>query len=128
MCKGLLTALRERMRRSQQAPTGDAVAMTSQAMALLDDYQRTGRLDLLEAVIELSRDAVATTPTDHPNHPLYLVNLGNALRIRFERTGQLADLDEAVAVGRDAVATTPADQLLTLHATLLVAALMLRRQ
>ncbi|MGH4000925.1 MAG: CHAT domain-containing protein, partial [Pseudonocardiaceae bacterium] len=53
--------------------------------------------------------AVANTPPDHPNRPMFLSNLGTALRARFGRTGHLADLDQAIAAGRDAVATTPPD-------------------
>ena len=81
--------------------------MTGQAVDLFGAYQRTGRLDLLNAAIELFRDAVTGTPSDHPDRPAYLYILGGALRVRFERTGQLADLDEAITVGRDAVAATP---------------------
>ncbi len=43
--------------------------MTGHAVDLFYDYQRTGRLELLNAVIELFRDAVAATPTDHPDRP-----------------------------------------------------------
>ncbi|MDQ4010926.1 MAG: hypothetical protein M3228_09575 [Actinomycetota bacterium] len=87
----------------------DGVAMISQATDLFDDYQRTGRLDLLNAAIESFRDLVATIPADHSDRPMYLFSLGVALRSRFERTGQLADLDEAITAGRDAVNTAPSD-------------------
>jgi hypothetical protein len=81
--------------------------MTGHAVDLFGDYQRTGRLDLLDVAIELFRDTVAVTPADHPDHPTCLSNLGGALRTRFERTGHPADLDEAITAGRNAVATTP---------------------
>jgi hypothetical protein len=45
MCKGL-----------------DPVAMTGQAVALSEEYQRTGRLDLLDVAIEFFHSAVAATP------------------------------------------------------------------
>lgn len=87
----------------------DGVAMIGQATDLFYDYQRTGRLDLLNAAIESFRDLVATIPPDHCDRPMYLFSLGVALRSRFERTGQLADLDEAITAGRDAVNTAPPD-------------------
>ncbi|HEX8761082.1 MAG TPA: hypothetical protein VF734_14170 [Pseudonocardiaceae bacterium] len=87
----------------------DGVAMIGQATDLFSDYQRTGRLDLLNAAIESFRDLVATIPPDHRDRPMYLFSLGVALRSRFECTGQLADLDEAITAGRDAVNTAPPD-------------------
>ena len=95
--------------RSQQESIGNAAAMIGQAVRLFADYQRTGHLDLINDSIELFRDAVATTPPDHPNRPVYLSNLGVALQTRFGRTGLLADLEQAITVDRDAVATTPPD-------------------
>ena len=83
--------------------------MRGQATDLFYDYQRTGRLDVLNAAIESFRDVVATIPPDHCDRPMYLFSLGVALRSRFERTGQLVDLDEAITAGRDAVNTAPAD-------------------
>ena len=107
MRKRLVAALWERIGRSQHAPVGNAVTMYDEAVDLFGDYQRSGRLDLLNAAVELFRDAVTATPPEHPDRSAYLSGLGNALRTRFERTGQLVDSDEAVAAGRDAVATTP---------------------
>ncbi len=83
--------------------------MTGKAAELFDDYQRTGRLDLLNAAIELFGDAVAATAPDHPDRPGRLSDLGNALCARFGSTGQLTDVDEAIAALRDAVATTAVD-------------------
>lgn len=87
----------------------DGVAVIGQAPDLFYDYQRTGRLDLLNAAIESFRNLVATIPPDHCDRPMHLFSLGVALQSRFERTGQLADLDEAISVGRDAVNTAPPD-------------------
>jgi hypothetical protein len=83
--------------------------MASQAVDLFDDYRRNGRIDLLNTAIDLLRDAVAATPPDYPNRPLYLSDLGAALAARFERTGHVADLEEAITAGSNAVATTPLD-------------------
>ncbi len=80
--------------------------MTDQAGELFGDYERTGRLDLLDAAIALFRDAVAAASSDRP---VCLSNLGVALYVRFERSGQQTDLDEAVTAFRDAVTTTPPD-------------------
>ncbi|MBV9011117.1 MAG: CHAT domain-containing protein [Pseudonocardiales bacterium] len=95
--------------RSKQEPIGNAAAMTGQAVRLFADYQRSGRLDLINGAIELLRNAVAATSPDHPDRPVYLSNLGAALQARFGRTGDQADLDAAVALFRDAVAATPLD-------------------
>jgi tetratricopeptide (TPR) repeat protein len=93
--------------RSQDAPIGKAAAMASEAVNLIDDYQRTGQLDLLDTAIELFHDTAATSPPGHPNHPGNLSNLGVALCIRFERTGQQTDLDQAITALREAVDTIP---------------------
>jgi len=88
---------------------GPRPIVNSQAIRLVEAYRRTGRLDLLNAAIDLFRDAVAATPPSDPDRPLYLSNLGPALRLRFERTGQLADLDEAITTCREAVVATRPD-------------------
>jgi hypothetical protein len=98
MRKYLLATLWERTRRTW---------MNTQATVLFDDYQRTGRLDLLNTAIEMFRDAVEATPSEHPNRLGHLSNLGIALQSRFERTGQEVDLDEAITLGRAAVDITP---------------------
>jgi hypothetical protein len=80
-------------------------------VALMREYERTGRLDHLDRAISLLRQEKLERqddPADSTHH------LGTALVHRFERTGQPADLDEAIALGRAALAATPVDH--PLHA------------
>ena len=70
--------------------------------------------DLTEAVDALA-DAVAATPSAHPDLPLYLGNLAGARLTRFQHRDQAAgpeeptDLDAAVEAGHRALDLTPAD-------------------
>ena len=64
---------------------------------------------LLSATVGLWQRILEATPTDHPNHAMYLNNLGIALRVRFERSGALADLEAAIEAIRAAVEATPTD-------------------
>ena len=87
--------------------TDPADATSDNAIALAQEYQQTGNIDRLQTAITLFRHAVADTPTDHPDRPVDLSNLGNALQFRYGRSGQQADLDEAITLFRQAVDTTP---------------------
>ncbi|KAK4246224.1 CHAT domain-containing protein [Corynascus novoguineensis] len=58
-------------------------------------YQRTGEMADLEEAIEMARQAVKSTPYDHPDRASYLGNLGNDLWHRYKQTGEMADLEEA---------------------------------
>ncbi|HEV2782539.1 MAG TPA: hypothetical protein VGX25_24360 [Actinophytocola sp.] len=74
-------------------------------VALLGEYDRTGRIDHLERAISLFRQEVLTGPPDHADA---LFNLAMALLCRFEQAGEPSDVDEAVELGRAALAATPA--------------------
>ncbi|KAB5581191.1 CHAT domain-containing protein [Coniochaeta sp. 2T2.1] len=63
----------------------------------------------LEEAITVARQAVASTPDDHPDRAGRLNNLGNKLESRYERTGAMADVEEAITVARQAVSSTPDD-------------------
>jgi hypothetical protein len=39
---------------------------------------------------------VQASPANHPERPVYLSNLSNALRLRFGRSGAAGDLDAAI--------------------------------
>ena len=92
------------------ATSGAAAEATTRAMSLYKGYfERPGNIENLQAAVTLFREAVAATPTDHPDRPMMLSNLVAALQAWFERTGVLGDLDEALTVGREAVAATPTD-------------------
>ena len=66
-------------------------------------YERSG--EGLERAIAVQEEAVALTPTGHPNRPMYLSNLGNAYQSAYERSGE--GLERAIAVQEEAVALTP---------------------
>lgn len=75
--------------------------------ALCQRFEVTGALADLDRAIKLGREALAGTPSGHPDHAGWRSNLGLALRHRFERTGDRSDLEEAIELGRQAVATSP---------------------
>jgi hypothetical protein len=75
-------------------------------IAAFGRFELTGHSADLDEAITVGRDAVAATPADHLNRPMYLSNLSLALRVRFESIGQLTDLEEAITVGGEAVAAT----------------------
>lgn len=52
--------------------------------------------DLQEA-IDAARQAVESTPEDHPDRAACLNNLGNKLESRHERAGEMTDLQEIVS-------------------------------
>ena len=76
----------------------------AQVAAQLAEAGNPGALD--EAV-DLLRQAVAATASDHPDRVRYLFALDDALERRFQFTGTRADIDEAVDVSRQAVAAVP---------------------
>ncbi|KAB5536166.1 CHAT domain-containing protein [Coniochaeta sp. 2T2.1] len=72
-------------------------------------YSRTGAIADLEEAIHVVREAVESTPPDHPDRSAMLNNLGTRLNDRYARTGAMADLEEAILVVREAVESTPRD-------------------
>ena len=66
-------------------------------------------MDDLEEAIRLARQAVDTTPGDHPNLAAYLSNLGTKLSHQYKRTGKIDNLEEAIQVAQQAVKVTPQD-------------------
>ena len=72
-------------------------------------FERTGALDDLERVVLLFDQAVAATPSDHPDRAPNLANLGHALGTRFHLTGVMDDLDRAALLFDQAVAASPAN-------------------
>ncbi|RKK76947.1 hypothetical protein BFJ68_g18006 [Fusarium oxysporum] len=63
----------------------------------------------LEEAIKTARQAVKSTPDDHPNLAGRLNNLGNEFGLRYKRTGEMKDLEEAIKTARQAVKSTPDD-------------------
>jgi tetratricopeptide (TPR) repeat protein len=61
----------------------------------------------LEDAIGVARQAVKSTPLEHPDLGIYLHSLGRWVGIRFVEDGETKDLEEAVDVARRAVERTP---------------------
>ncbi|KAF6755301.1 CHAT domain-containing protein [Ephemerocybe angulata] len=59
-----------------------------------------------EGILAL-RKAVEMTPDVHPELPMWLSNLGSALRYRFLQTGNPVDITEAISAQQRAIALTP---------------------
>jgi hypothetical protein len=61
----------------------------------------------LEEAIKVVRQAVDSTPDDHPNWAGWLNSLGSFLGRWYERTSEMADLEEAIKAAKRAVDLTP---------------------
>jgi CHAT domain len=82
----------------------EKTGMLSNLAAMLGErFGRIGAIRDLDEAVDTARKAVAITPSNHPNRPMYLSNLGAVLSSRFERVGKAVDLDEKIDVGRAAV-------------------------
>lgn len=66
-------------------------------LALIHEYERTGRLDHLERAISLFRQEVLEEQADQAHSQR---SLRKALLRRYERVGQQSDLDEATELGQ----------------------------
>ncbi|PSL45976.1 CHAT domain-containing protein [Saccharothrix carnea] len=75
-------------------------------VALLRGLDLAPRTEVITAAVT-ALEVAAAEATD--NRPLYLVNLGNGLRMSFEWQGGREDLDRAVAVLEEAARLAPAD-------------------
>jgi hypothetical protein len=78
-------------------------APRERGVALLREYERTGKPDHLARAISIFRQDVLEQRADSAFH------LATALLHRFELTGKPADRTEAVALGRAVLAATPSD-------------------
>ena len=75
--------------------------------ALLARYERTGDPADLNRAIEMSAQAVETTPADDIWRPGRSSNLGVDLLAKYEQAGNPADLNRAIKVIAEAVESTP---------------------
>jgi hypothetical protein len=65
------------------------IVLSEQADRRQTRLERTGTLADLDRAITAYRQAVDGTPSDHPDRPGRLSNLGNALQTRFEHASPL---------------------------------------
>ncbi len=83
--------------------------LNDSGVVFLRRYWAQGQLADLNRALQLWQTAVQQAPSDSPELPTYLNNLGNGLSDRYDRTGQLADLEEAICAWQAAVERTPLD-------------------
>lgn len=57
----------------------------------------------------MTKQAINTTPVNHPYLAAYLNNLGKLLSERYSHTGTMVDLEQAIRATKQAINTTPFD-------------------
>lgn len=87
--------------------------MSNLSDALKTGYDQVGDLKDLEHAIKWDKEAIATTPENHPNRERLLNNLSNKMAKRYYQSGQqnLQDLQQAIEWGEKAVEMTTNDDL-----------------
>lgn len=94
------------------ASNGDqngAIYVHSLARALSIRFEHTTQIEDLNEVVQIIDDSTYAI-RDHPDFPLCLGLLGQALRERFNQTGSTKDLSRAVEVYTESVATNTPDR------------------
>jgi RNA polymerase sigma-70 factor (sigma-E family) len=81
------------------------------AVKFLEQALNSSDSMILSESVSLWQRISGAVPASDSHAPMWLSNLGVALRVRFERTGEIVDLDSAIEVGRAAVAALPADHI-----------------
>ncbi|KAK5996037.1 Small ribosomal subunit uS17B-like protein [Cladobotryum mycophilum] len=75
--------------------------------AIVKVFRRSGSMAHLEQAIEISRQAVATTPQDDPKHVELLASNANFLMSRYDHIGTMSDLEQAISIFQEVVLATP---------------------
>jgi tetratricopeptide (TPR) repeat protein len=81
----------------------DSMAVVSEGESATSEYSET---DLLNK-IEHARNALASSPLDHPDRAEQAASLGYYLYMLYEHTGDISLIDEAIEVEREALALRP---------------------
>src|SRR5712692_3997962 len=74
----------------------DPVALNDAGIRLWQQYQAEGQIETLNRALEYFQESLVLTPSDSPDYPTRLNNLGVGLRDRYRRMGDLADLEAAL--------------------------------
>ncbi len=82
-------------------------AMNSAAATYLCRYLSCGFSSDLDHALSLLQKLVHLMPSNSPEQPGFLTNLGNGLRARYARSGDLADLEQAIDAWQRALNLTP---------------------
>ncbi|KAG1777326.1 CHAT domain-containing protein [Suillus placidus] len=83
-----------------------AAALTNLAWARLQGYTRNDLQDI-DATTSLFREALALRPQHHPDHPLSLYNLTEALNWRHDKESTAADIREAAQLYHELLPLCP---------------------
>ncbi|KAG1850115.1 CHAT domain-containing protein [Suillus tomentosus] len=92
-----------------------ATVLTNLALARLKGYIRNDVQDI-DATTSLLRDALALRPQPHPDHPLSLYNLAEALTWRHNKKRTAADMHEAAQLYRELLPLCPEGTYLSIAA------------
>jgi tetratricopeptide (TPR) repeat protein len=84
----------------------ESARLSNEGVRALEEYQRTGRRELLDFSIRMFAKARSAAPPDNFLCGI-LSNLASALLLRYGKDGNIADLDSAISAGRQAIAATP---------------------
>ncbi|KAF5369560.1 hypothetical protein D9758_002654 [Tetrapyrgos nigripes] len=77
---------------------GQTLEMADRNISLLKQVEDNRELELVESAITNIQAAMELITGDDPRKPVYLTNLGNALKSRFDRLGNREDLERAIAL------------------------------
>ncbi|KAG1776387.1 CHAT domain-containing protein [Suillus placidus] len=83
-----------------------AAALTNLAWARLKGYARNDLQDI-DATTSLFREALALRPQPHPDHPLSLYDLTEALNWRYDKESTAADICEAAQLYHELLSLCP---------------------
>ncbi|KIK37191.1 hypothetical protein CY34DRAFT_810585 [Suillus luteus UH-Slu-Lm8-n1] len=93
----------------EQCPVGHpdrAAALTNLAWARLKGYIQYNRHDI-DSITSLFRDALALRPQGHPDHPLSLYHLTEALNWRYRKERTAFSIDESAQLYRELLHLCP---------------------
>jgi tetratricopeptide (TPR) repeat protein len=71
-------------------------------------FEESGQQEDIDEALSLHRAALRLLPAAHPNRPVCLGNIANALRARFEILHQQEDIDDSISLHRDVLQLQPA--------------------
>lgn len=94
----------------EKGTSADHTLLQGYAELLSAKFSRTGSIEDATLLIDIGRQAVDITPSDHPHRSAVLSNLGMALYQRFKRTDAIKDLDNAINAAGEAIDAFPANE------------------
>jgi tetratricopeptide (TPR) repeat protein len=89
----------------------DPVTLNEAGKAALNQYLASGQIRDLNRALAYWHKVLKLTPSDSPDRPQYVCNLGIALSACYQRTGYPTDLEAAISAYQQAVETSPPNSL-----------------